>query len=92
MLTSNRKIMKKVFMRFNRFVLSVLFMILLSTVMNGQTVKGIVTDENGQALSYSNVIDMGTSNGVTTDGKGVFEIKVKGFPVTLTAKYVGYQH
>jgi iron complex outermembrane receptor protein len=67
-------------------------MILLSTVMNGQTIKGIVTDENGQALSYSNVIDMGTSNGVTTDGKGVFEIKVKGFPVTLTAKYVGYQN
>jgi iron complex outermembrane receptor protein len=28
---------------------------------------------------------------VTTDGNGNFEIKVSGFPATLTAKYVGYK-
>jgi iron complex outermembrane receptor protein len=35
--------------------------------MNAQTIKGIVTDENGQALPYSNVVDKATANGVTTD-------------------------
>ncbi|WP_016991400.1 TonB-dependent receptor [Flavobacterium sp. ACAM 123] len=67
-------------------------MIVGPTVMNAQTIKGIVTDENGQPLPYSNVIEKETSNGVTTDGNGNFEIKVKGFPVTLIAKYVGFQN
>ena len=72
------KLSKKLFMRINRFVLGVLFMLIMPAVMNAQTIKGIVTDENGQALPYSNVIDKETSNGVTTDGNGNFEIKVKG--------------
>jgi iron complex outermembrane receptor protein len=59
--------------------------------MNAQTIKGIVTDENGQALPYSNVVDKATANGVTTDGNGNFEIRV-GLPVTLIAKYVGFQN
>jgi iron complex outermembrane receptor protein len=42
--------------------------------MNAQ-IKGIVTDENGQALPYSNVVDKATANGVTT-GNGNFEIRV----------------
>jgi iron complex outermembrane receptor protein len=36
----------------------------------------VVTDENGQALPYSNVVDKATANGVTTDGNGNFEIRV----------------
>lgn len=80
-------------MRLNRFISGVLFMIMIiPAVMNAQTIKGTVTDENGQALPYSNVIDKATSNGVTADGNGNFEIKVKGLPATLTAKYVGYQN
>jgi iron complex outermembrane receptor protein len=51
----------------------------------------VVTDENGQALPYSNVVDKAT-NGVTTDGNGNFEIRVTGLPVTLIAKYVGFQN
>jgi iron complex outermembrane receptor protein len=58
--------------------------------MNAQTIKGIVTDENGQALPYSNVVDKATANGVTTDGNGNF-IRVTGLPVTLIAKYVDFK-
>ncbi|NGY37170.1 TonB-dependent receptor [Flavobacterium sp. XN-5] len=79
-------------MRFNHFFLGVLFMIIMPTVLNAQSIKGIVLDENGQALPYANVVDKVTSTGVTTDGNGNFEIKVKGFPVTLIAKYVGFQN
>jgi iron complex outermembrane receptor protein len=79
-------------MKFNQFILGLLFMIVGPTVMNSQTIKGMVTDENGQALPYSNVVDKATSNGVITDAKGNFEIKVSGLPATLIAKYVGYQN
>jgi iron complex outermembrane receptor protein len=41
---------------------------------------------------YSNVVDKATANGVTTDGNGNFEIRVTGLPVTLIAKYVGFQN
>jgi len=64
----------------------------MPTVLNAQSIKGIVLDENGQALPYANVVEKVTSTGVTTDGNGNFEIKVKGFPVTLIAKYVGFQN
>ena len=79
-------------MRFNQFILGLLFTIIGTSVVNAQTIKGIVTDENGQGLAFSNVVDKATSNGVTTDAKGNFEIKVGGFPATLIAKYVGYQN
>jgi iron complex outermembrane receptor protein len=68
-------------MRFNQFILGLLFIIIGPTVMNAQTIKGVVTDENGQALPYSNVVDKATANGVTTDGNGNFEIRVTGLPV-----------
>ncbi|MBC5838101.1 TonB-dependent receptor [Flavobacterium muglaense] len=79
-------------MKFNQFVLVVLFMIIGTTMMNGQTIKGVVTDENGQPLPYSNVVDKTTAQGVTTDGNGNFVINVKALPITLIAKYVGYQN
>ena len=79
-------------MRFNQFILGLLFTIVGTLFMNAQTVKGIVTDENGQGLAFSNVVNKATSSGVTTDAKGNFEIKVNGFPATLIAKYVGYQN
>lgn len=59
--------------------------------MTAQSVKGTVLDENGQPMAYSNVVNKATATGVTADANGKFEIKVKGFPVTLIAKYVGYQ-
>ena len=79
-------------MKINQFVLVVFLMIFGTTVMNGQTIKGLVTDENGQPLPYSNVVVKATSQGVTTDGNGNFVITVKELPVTLIAKYVGYQN
>lgn len=79
-------------MKFNHFVLGLLFMLIMPAVMNSQTIKGVVTDDNGQALPFSNVIDKSTSSGVTTDANGKFEIKVKALPATLIAKYVGYQN
>ncbi|WP_366183763.1 TonB-dependent receptor [Flavobacterium ovatum] len=79
-------------MKFKHFILGVLFTLIMPAVMNAQTIKGVVNDENGQAMPFSNVVDNNTSNGVTTDANGKFEIKVKALPATLIAKYVGYQN
>ena len=78
-------------MKINRFVLALLFLFALPAVLKAQTIKGVVTDENGQTLAYANVSDKITSKGVTTDANGNFEMKVIKFPVTLVAKYVGYK-
>jgi iron complex outermembrane receptor protein len=78
-------------MRFNHFILGLLLVLIAPSVMNAQTIKGVVRDENGLALPYSNVVDKETSDGVITDGDGNFEIKLKSFPATLTATYIGRQ-
>lgn len=67
-------------------------LLLLPFCMNAQSVKGTILDENGQPMAYSNIVNKATATGVTADANGKFEIKVKGFPVTLIAKYVGYQN
>jgi iron complex outermembrane receptor protein len=67
-------------------------LLLMPFCMNAQSVKGTILDENGQPMAYSNIVNKATATGVTADANGIFEIKVKGFPVTLIAKYVGYQN
>lgn len=67
-------------------------LLLIPFCINAQSVKGTILDENGQPMAYSNVVNKATTTGVTADANGKFEMKVKGFPVTLIAKYVGYQN
>ncbi|AWG23142.1 TonB-dependent receptor [Flavobacterium faecale] len=79
-------------MKLKQFILGVLLTLIMPLAMNAQTIKGVVQDENGQPMPFSNVMDKATSNGVTTDANGKFVIKVKALPATLIAKYVGYQN
>jgi iron complex outermembrane receptor protein len=46
--------------------------------MNAQTIKGCDGRE-WAALPYSNVVDKATANGVTTDGNGNFEIRLRDY-------------
>jgi hypothetical protein len=39
----------------------------------------VVTDENGQALPYSNVVDKATANGVTTDGNVILKLGLQDY-------------
>jgi iron complex outermembrane receptor protein len=48
-------------MKFNHFLLGILFMIIGPAVMNAQTIKGLM-DENGQVFLYANVVDKVTSS------------------------------
>ncbi len=53
------------------------------------TVNGIVTDSSGIPLPFVNVVEKGTSNGVTTSENGDFSITV-GDNATLVFSYVGF--
>ena len=53
------------------------------------SVSGAVLDENNQPIPGANILEKGTSNGVTSDFDGNFTIKVE-FGSSLIFSYVGY--
>ena len=75
-------------------VLKLLFVFCLFAFQNAQaqtTVTGVVTDGNGGIpLAGANVIEKGTSNGVSTDFDGNYSIQVSSQSATLVISYVGY--
>ncbi|MDR7210899.1 TonB-dependent receptor [Flavobacterium piscis] len=68
-----------------------LFLFLLnSAFLFAQTeVSGVVTDKTGTPLPGVNIVEKGTTNGVSTDFEGSYIIKVKN-GATLVFSYVGY--
>ncbi|WP_287676733.1 TonB-dependent receptor [Bacteroides sp.] len=53
------------------------------------TVKGKVTDSNGETIIGANVLEKGTTNGIITDMDGNFTLKVSSGAV-LEISYIGY--
>ncbi|MCY7352222.1 MAG: TonB-dependent receptor [Cytophagaceae bacterium] len=51
---------------------------------------GRVADEKGEPLPGVSILLKGTSRGVVTDGKGLFQLNVPSEPSTLVFSYVGY--
>ncbi|MGK0175254.1 MAG: iron complex outermembrane receptor protein, partial [Ulvibacter sp.] len=66
-----------------------LFMTICGIGFSQNVITGTVTDPNGLPLSYVNVIEKGTSNGVITSENGVFSIEV-GIDATLQFSYIGF--
>ena len=55
-----------------------------------QTISGIVTDADGIPLPGANIVEKGTSNGVTADFDGNFSIEVSDENAILSISYIGY--
>lgn len=53
-------------------------------------VTGVVTDLNGESIIGASIIENGTTNGVTTDMDGRYEIRVSGKQTVLRVSYLGY--
>lgn len=53
------------------------------------TVKGTVTDENGEGLPGATVLEKGTTNGTVTDINGTYTLKV-GADAVIAYSFVGY--
>ena len=69
-----------------RMALMLLFAILASNI-SAQTIKGTVTEENGEPIIGATVVETGTQNGTVTDLDGNFTLNVKGNEITVS--YVG---
>lgn len=68
-----------------------LFLFLLNSafLFAQKEVSGVVKDKTGTPLPGVNIVEKGTSNGVSTDFEGGFKIKVKD-GATLIFSYVGF--
>jgi iron complex outermembrane recepter protein len=67
-----------------------LFLISITTAFAQKQISGKVRDDTGAALIGVNVVEKGTSNGVSSDLDGSYKIKVKD-GATLVFSYVGYK-
>lgn len=54
-----------------------------------QKLQGVVKDAKGNTLPGVTILETGTSNGVSTNIDGIFEIKLRPGS-TLTVSYIGY--
>jgi len=68
-----------------------LFLLLLPCFIFAQnTISGRVSLDNGEPVSFANVIEKGTANGTTTDMDGNYSIEVATLPVTLEFSSLGF--
>lgn len=63
---------------------------MISQQSSSQVITGTVTDELGMPLIGATVLEMGTSNGTTTDFDGEFSITLQNANSQLQISYVGY--
>ena len=73
-----------------RLTLSLLFLLALPLMLAAQTVKGVVTDQDGETLIGVNVLIKGTSSGTVTDFDGNYELSVPSSDAVLIFSYTGY--
>ena len=72
--------------------LTLVFLLLTAFMQAQGTIRGTVVDgENGTPLPGVNVVVEGTTNGVSTDFDGVFEIQVVDNTGSLRLSYVGFK-
>ena len=74
-----------------RNLISSLFVFLAPIVLLGQSVVGVVTDDDGSPLAGANVVVEGTDKGGVTDNTGKYTIDVGALGnYEVTASFIGY--
>ncbi|MFV0247775.1 MAG: TonB-dependent receptor [Tenacibaculum sp.] len=68
-----------------------IFAILSYSFSVGQTIKGKLVNKKNEPLSFIDVVEKGTANGVNTNENGEFSIKLKQFPSILIFSSLGYR-
>ncbi|MFV9549730.1 TonB-dependent receptor [Algibacter sp. PT7-4] len=77
--------------RTTRFLMFTVAMLFSVVVMAQSTITGTIVEEGSNIpLPGANVIEKGTSNGVTTDFDGNFTIKTKSSTTEVVISYIGY--
>lgn len=65
-------------------------LIILSTVIQAQTVRGKIETVHHEALIGATVLEAGTQNGTITDAEGMFELKLSTREALLIVSYSGF--
>ena len=63
----------------------------LPLCLAGQTLQGLVTDEQGQPLPFADVYVEGTTRGTTTNAEGWYELPLEAGTWRIVFAYLGYQ-
>lgn len=80
--------MRRIFLR---SMLLLLFSVLPALAFSQGTVQGNITDAYNIGLPGASIVIKGTTNGVTSDFDGNYELTVGSFPATLVFSYLGYE-
>lgn len=56
----------------------------------GQTVTGVVVDEQRMGLPGASIVEKGTTNGVTTDSEGRYSLTLTSDNATIEYSFIGY--
>jgi len=77
-----------------KFIVSLLFISVLSFAQNKGTITGTLTDKevNNEPLPFANVLIKGTTIGTTTDDKGKYTISIPAGNYTVVFSFVGYEN
>jgi len=69
-----------------------LILVMIFTIITyAQTdISGVITDSNGNPLPGVNVIEKGTTNGITSDFDGNYYLKVQD-DATIVFSFIGFQ-
>lgn len=68
----------------------IFFLIIFSLKSYSQTIRGSVVDEQGNQLPFSSILVKGTTQGVTANNQGAFQINLPKGSYTLVCQHVGY--
>ena len=77
--------------RFHQFCLTLALLLAALPSMAAVTVRGTVTDANGEPVVAAGVVEAGTTNGVVTGVDGRYTITVKGADSVLEFSCIGYE-
>jgi TonB-linked SusC/RagA family outer membrane protein len=90
----NQKILKDIHTYAGKLILS-LACFICSVGLHAQsgkiTISGTVTDDTGETLIGVNIIEKGTTNGISTDANGRFTLSNVASDGTLEFRYIGFE-
>lgn len=77
-------------LKISKLIMVMIFTLVSFSLFAQRTVKGIVTDNNGEPLIGVNVIVKGTNTGTVTDQDGDYSLSVSSNDAVLVFSYIGY--
>jgi Ca-activated chloride channel homolog len=73
-------------------IVPIIFIMLAFRPVNSYTITGTITDDNSRPIPSASIVLKGTTQGTTSDSKGVFSLTISKLSGTLVVSGVGYDN